>query len=253
MPDPTSIRLEGGHPSPRARFLRESQALAPDEIVPLRADASLAEKNVAAGVSAVLAYDAHVAEHLPEVDLGELRSLPDLARAVTDAAREAGEDDETRALLAEATPLRHKLRVAATALVEGEILAPRDLGRLGRERGGVDVAGDCSALGALFEKNAGEIEGHSAVDPAEAARAVELGAELKARLKPKGAARKPGPEGLSPAEVRDRLWTLLVLRHERLWAVGAYVYGHAVDEHVPALHAPPPSKAARAGRGKGKG
>ena len=89
-----------------ARFLQEASALDPAEIVPLRTDAALAEKNVAAGLAAVLAYDAHIAEHLPEVDLGELRSLPDLARTVTDAAREAGEDDETRALLAEATALR---------------------------------------------------------------------------------------------------------------------------------------------------
>jgi hypothetical protein len=32
---------------------------------------------------------------------------------------------------------------------------------------------------------------------------------------------------------------LLALRHERLWAVGAYIYGHAVDEHVPRLLATP--------------
>ena len=42
------------------------------------------------------------------------------------------------------------------------------------------------------------------------------------------------------------LWTLLVARHERLWAVGAYVYGHAVDAHVPPLHAAAVEKGSKA-------
>ncbi len=231
----------GAPSSPRGRLLREARAIPADEVVPLRADASLAEKNVAVGLAAVVAYDAHVAEHLPAVDIGELRSLPDLARAVADAAREAGEDDALRDLLAEATALRRTLRAAAVALVEAGVLGPRDLAKLGKERGGVDVVADCAALGALFEKRASDVEGQSPAAEADVARAVELGAELRALLKPKGAAKKPGPDGLSPVEARDRLWTLLLMRHERLWAVGAYIYGHAVDEHVPALHTPVPA------------
>ena len=77
----------------RARFLAEARVLSADEILPLRTDPALAERNVAAGVAAVLLYDRHVAEHLPSVDLGELRSLPDLARAVVELARECGAPD----------------------------------------------------------------------------------------------------------------------------------------------------------------
>jgi hypothetical protein len=235
---------------PDGSFLREARAIDPGEVVPLHADAELAEKNVAAGVAAVLAYDAHVAEHLPHVDLGELRSLPDLARAVVLAGREAGtEDDEARALLDEAYALRRKLRAAAVALTEAGVLAPRDLAKLGGERGGVDVSADCAALASLFQRRAEDVAGKAPLEEGEVTRAAEIAAALKARWKPAGAARKPGPDGLSAVEKRDRLWTLLVLRHERLWAVGAYVYGHAVDQHVPALHAPIPSPR----RGKAKG
>lgn len=236
-------------PTPAARFLREARGLEAGEILPLCADAALAEKNVAAGVAAVLAYDAHVAEHLPAVDLAELQSLPNLARAVAVAASEAGGDDALGPLFAEGCTLRRSLRAAAVALVEAGVLAPRDLARLSPERGATDVGADCSALASLFQRKAEDVEGKSAVGEDEVARAAEVGLALRAHFKPRGAARKPGPSGMSPAEARDRLWTLLVLRHERLWAVGAYIYGHAVDAHVPALHA---SVAERGGKAKGR-
>ncbi len=235
-------------PALAARFLREASALEPGEIVPLRADAALAEKNVAAGVAAVLAYDAHVAEHLPAVDLAELRSLPDLARAVVEAARAAGGDAALGPLFAEACAVRRSLRAAAHALVEAGVLGPRELHRLSPERGATDVGADCAALAALFQRKAEALEGKTAAGEDEVARAAELGLALRAHFKPTGAARKAGASGLTPAEVRDRLWTLLLLRHERLWAVGAYVYGYDADAKVPALHA----VAERRGRAKGR-
>jgi len=237
MVEPTR---DAAAPTLGSRFLREAGALSAAEIVPLRADAALAEKNVAVGVAAVLAYDAHVAEHLPSVDLAELRSLPDLARAVVVAAHEAGGDEELGPLYAEACTLRRTLRAVAVGLVEAGVLGARDLARFSPERGATDVGADCAALASLFQRKAEELEGKSAAGEEDLARAAEVGLALRAHFKPTGAARKPGASGLSPAEGRDRLWTLLLLRHERLWAVGAYIYGHAVDAHVPALHAAAP-------------
>ena len=131
------------------------------------------------------------------------------------------------------------------ALVEAGILSPRDLAKLSSGRGAADVGGDCAVLAALFQRKAEDAEGKAAVGEEEINRAAEVAAALKAHWKPKAAAKKPGPDGMSPVEARDRLWSLLVIRHERLWAVGAYVYGHAVDTQVPALHALP-EKASRA-------
>jgi hypothetical protein len=223
-------------------FLHHARGIDAAEVVALHGDPALAEKNVAAGVAAVMVYEAHVSEHLPHVDLGELRSLPDLARAVVEAAREAGaEDDEAVALLEEAYALRRKLRATALALVEAGVLAARDVARLGDDRGAVDLAAQCAALASLFQRRAEEVEGKTPLDENDVARAAELGTALRARWKPAGTAKKPGPDGLSPVEKRDRLWTLLLMRHERLWAVGAYVYGHAVAEKVPPLHAPAPT------------
>ena len=49
---------------------------------------------------------------------------------------------------------------------------------------------------------------------------------------------KGNASAMSATEARDRLWTLLCQRHERLWAVGAYVFGYAVAEMVPGLVSP---------------
>ncbi len=238
MTQSTAAAAIAALPTP-SRFLREARALDAAEIVPLCADVAVVEKNVAAGVGAVFVYTDHIAEHLPKVDLGELRSLPDLARDVVEAARAAGGGgDEERELFGEADKLRRSLRAAALALAEAEVLSARDVAKLGNGRGAVDVGAECKALAGLFERRADEVEGKTAIDAEQVARAAEVGATLRALLRGKGAARKPGPHGPSPVEVRDRLWTLLVMRHERLWAVGAYVFGHAVDDHVPPLCAP---------------
>lgn len=249
-----SITKSPSHEAAAARFDREARALDAAEIVPLRADPVLAERNVAAGVAAVMEFADHVREHLPAVDLEELQSLPDLARRVALCAHDLGGEDEERAetarLLAEANALRRTLRAAAAALVEAGVLAPKDLAKIGRDRGAIDAGADCGALASLFERRAEEIAGKTPIEEEQLARAAELAAELKTRLKPKGAAKKAGPSGVSPAEMCDRLWTLLAMRHERLWAVGAYIYGHAVDEYVPALAAP--SKGAKARGDKAK-
>lgn len=226
-------------PATLARFLEEARAF--DTVRPLRADPRVVQHNVGLGVAAVMEWADHVREHLPHVDLDELRSLPDLALCLAHAAQEAAgegpEAAETRELLVEAHELRRVLLAAARALVEGGVLAPRDLAKVHGEHGAVDAGADCLGLAVVFEKRAADVEGKTPIEEGKVARAAEVGAALRALWKPKGAARKPGAEGVSPVEARDRLWTLLVARHERLWAVGAYVYGHAVDEHVPPLTA----------------
>ena len=45
------------------------------------------------------------------------------------------------------------------------------------------------------------------------------------------------PSLAEATELRDRFWTLLLQRHEALWRCGAWIYGQAVDAHVPPLQA----------------
>jgi hypothetical protein len=227
-------------PATLARFLHETRAFEAEQLLPFRAHVRVVQHNVGVGVAAVLAWADHVRDHLPHVDLDELRSLPDLCLCLAHAVQEAAGavPGETSELLIEATDLRRALKTAAVALAAAGLLAAKDLAKIGPDHGAVDAGGDCLLLAALLEKRAEEIAGQTPVPEEQLARAAEVGAALRAAWKPKAAAKKPGAGGLSLVEARDRLWTLLAMRHERLWAVGAYVYGHAVDAHVPALTAP---------------
>lgn len=260
MPEPAKNRPPApepaktpAQPSALARFLGEARSLDDAQLATFRDDPRVIQHNVGLGVSAVLEWSDHIREHLPQVDLAELRSLPDLALCLAHAAEAVDgggpEAAEARELLIEAHALRRTLRTAALALISAEVLAPKDIAKIGGDHGPIDAGADCLALSALFEKRAEDVADKTAVTPEQLARAAEIGATLRALGKPKAAAKKPGPSGMSPVEARDRLWTLLAHRHERLWAVGAYIYGHAVDEHVPPLTAPP-TKAKKPARNK---
>lgn len=237
----TDAATQPAPPATLARFLAEARVFEADQVIPFRADARAVQHQVGLGVASVLAFTDHLREHLPHVDLDELRSLPDLALCLAHAAQEAGGDGpeaaEARELLIEAHDLRSILKSAALAAVAAGVLAPKEISKVGADHGAIDVGADCLALGALFEKRGADLEGRTPVTAEQVARASEIGATLRALAKPKGAAKKPGASGQSPVEARDRLWTLLSMRHERLWAVGAYVYGHDVDTHVPPLAA----------------
>jgi hypothetical protein len=204
----------------------------------MRADASLAYHNVAEGCAAVLQHEAHIKEHLPKVDIAELRSVPDLALGVVFASLKANNEggaSDTRALLAEAHDLRRVLLKGADSAAEAGIFTSKEIAKVKQGRGPIDAAGDCVALASLFTRQAAALKGKTAVTKAQVTRAAELGTELLRRLKPKGTRRKPDAGTASAAEERDRLWTLLCQRHERLWAVGAYIFGHELDDHVPGL------------------
>src|SRR5262245_54252072 len=90
MPEPTRNRAPAAEapkrpaaPATLARFLEEARAFEP--VRPLRADPRVVQHNVGIGVAAVMEWADHVREHLPHVDLGELRSLPDLALCLVHA------------------------------------------------------------------------------------------------------------------------------------------------------------------------
>ena len=67
--------------------------------------------------------------------------------------------------------------------------------------------------------------------------ADEVGSKLQTLLKTKGtpADNRPAPALATAVETRNRFWTLVYQRHEHMWRIGAWLWGHAVDEHVPPL------------------
>ena len=116
-------------------------------------------------------------------------------------------------------------------------LPKADVEKIRAGKGKLDTARDLIELSSLFEEHATAIAGKHPVTPAEVREASEVGTELVRLLKPsrfhsRSSAPAPG------TDERDRLWTLLVQGHDRLWRAAAYLFGKKLaDKKVPPLQA----------------
>jgi hypothetical protein len=216
-------------------FAPDARAIDPREIQPMEGDVERAFHNARVGVAAVFARETDFRNDLPHVDPEPLRTLPDLARAVAFAAERAaaGKPNASDSLETRARKLRKLLFKSASALVETGVLPAHELERLSGGKDARSVAGDCVKLSTLLHANADRIRGKTALKPEHLHDAAQAGSELTRRL--------DDGERLdteSAKELRDRLWTLLAQRHDRLWRVGAFLFGRKkADKRVPPLDA----------------
>jgi hypothetical protein len=227
-----------------------AMALPKTAIIPFRADAELAYHNVVDGVNAVLAERVTLSRELPGADLAAIEALPALAQAVVFAAgqvdRRRLSNGEIARLLKEAYPLRDLLLTTAEALAKKKLLPDKTVSQIRAGRGRLDAAKDLVALAALYRKHASALRNKTAVTADEVARAAEIGSELLTLLKPKRAKRTGPSPGHDAAEMRDRLWTLLVLGKEArggLDSIAGWLWGQEAWAHVPPLQAHRATKA----------
>ena len=222
-------------------FLPHAQKLPADKISEYRADPQLAYQNVKRGVGNVLAELTRIKHELPSADIEAVRTLPQVAQGLIFSAlqvnRDAGSPGTIEALLNKAHPIRRKLLKSADALVESGVILDADLAPIRPGRGKVDTANDCVALAALFRKYEKKIAGKTAITAADVAESDEVGSKLQTLLRPKGtpADNRPAPALAIAVDNRNRFMTLVEQRHELMWRIGAWLWGHAVDEHVPPL------------------
>lgn len=226
------------------KFLPEARKIEPRDVISCRSDVKLALHNVVWGVNAVLVHEAAIRNELPKIDIAMLKSLIELSQAIEYAARQvdrqAPASRELRDLIARGRELRLILLTAAESLAAVGVLPSHVVAKIRAGKGDIDAAGDCVELATLFQKHAAAVRGKTPVTVTLVKEAMAVGSELMIVLKPrKSKAPKEVQEELREArDVRDRLWTLLVLRHDPLRRVGAYLFGlNEVDKHVPSLQA----------------
>lgn len=228
------------------RFQPAARKLHAKQVKHCRADLDIVHHNLARGLEAVLAHEDHVRKALPEIDLDELRDVLDLSLALRIAASAARERQRSRGalpkMLAEARRLRKVLLLSAETLALTGILDGYVISKIRGGNGPFDTAMDCIELGEIYFANAEKIRGKSPVTDDDVRAISAIGQELQTRLTPMKAERPPDPESLAAIELRDRLWTLLLQRHETLWKVGAYLFGFAVESRVPPLQTRKPGR-----------
>lgn len=224
-----------------SRFLRPARALPDDAVQPLRGDVLLAYDNVVRGVDAVLPHEEHLRGALPLVDFRILRELPQLALATSFAASQVDRQarGQVTPLLARAVHLRKLLLTAAEMLVLSGDLVDQDLEKIRRGSGPLDTANDCIDLAALFRMHDGARRRTVLTDEL-LNEAQELGSHLLKLVSVRSSRRRTTLPPSDPSvQLRDRLWTLLNLRHRELRRVGMWLFMDEVDAHVPRILARP--------------
>ncbi|HEU4405262.1 MAG TPA: hypothetical protein VFS43_08240, partial [Polyangiaceae bacterium] len=158
------------------------------------------------------------ASTLPKHAVDALAMLRDLALATAFAylATAAHAESETalRARLAEGTPLRDRLLVAAEALAHAGYFDATHVATIRSGTGHLDTASDLIGLGALFRAHWDEVSNKTAVTRADVDRAAELGSVLLEAL----GQRKLGTDGAGGIGKPD-----LILR--KAFALLSGVYG----------------------------
>lgn len=217
------------------KFLPAAREL--DVVHSYRGDAQLAYHNVDRGLDAIAPYIDVIKDELPTISVKKLQEIGNIALAVGFAVAQVDRsaDGATPVLLAKARELRDVMLTSADALAKSSILPPREVARIRSGNGLIDAAQDCVDLAALFTKHAKATKGKTAINAAQIKEAAAVGTDLLKRLKRKGTKTKAQPGVTDAVEARDRLWTLLVLRHRDLRRVGMWIWADDVDDHVPAL------------------
>ncbi|MDC0713577.1 hypothetical protein POL68_34245 [Stigmatella sp. ncwal1] len=219
-------------------FLSAVKAVDPGALEECCADVVLAYHNVVRGVEGVLGSGAVIVGRLPNVNVVELSMLPQLVQGLAFAALQVHRQLQAAsfgALYARVQHLRRKLRKAAEALAEANLLTDSDADEV-RLHGHQDVLEDCSGLVALLRRNEARIVGRSPVTASDVAEAEQVTGKLRVMLGQSEEAPDGGAHVLIKAvEMRDRFWTLLNQRHDVLWRCGTWLYGRGVDERVPPL------------------
>lgn len=181
-----------------------------------------------------------LANKLPEQSIPELLELPTLALACVQAPSYIDGAPTQVELTMRLERLRGR-REAALTVCEG--LAHPALGLLPSEKvaairagkGPSDQARDAGSLKSLLSGKVLTLDGQPVFSKAWLDELAADGNFALANIRPTGAA--PPPSTPSEAQVvRDRLWTLLVQRYDKLLSVASVLLGHRVaTERVPLL------------------
>ncbi|MBM4342136.1 MAG: tetratricopeptide repeat protein [Deltaproteobacteria bacterium] len=217
------------------------QAMALRDIQPMRADPEIAHGNVQRGVAAALALQPELQPVLPALDWVAMPNLPALAQAVVYASarvdRDAASPGEIARWRKRSAELRAMLLNAARSLADKGLLPAAEVRDIERGTGAIDSATDCVRLAGLFRAHAAVVAGKHPVEVAEVDEAAAVGTQLLAVLRPAGykPGGKPETDADRAADIRDRLWTLLVQGYKSVRKAAYYQWGDDFGDHAPAL------------------
>ncbi|XXY21769.1 hypothetical protein WME88_19320 [Sorangium sp. So ce216] len=226
---------------------RQYQRIAADipssEVQVCRADPRLVLVNVKRGVAAVLGTKEQVQavrEHLPKIPVKPAQELPDIARALLFASREAlsraASPKEIEKALQEISGPREELLTQAELFARRGLLEKERVAQIRAGSGKYDTARDGMELAALFTAHADALKGLHPFTREEIEKLGRTSEWLLENLTPAGARAEAKRREKGPAEdARDRLWTLIVERYAHVRKIGHYFHGDDFEQVTPRL------------------
>ncbi|WP_437593438.1 hypothetical protein [Sorangium sp. So ce1000] len=213
------------------------------EVQVCRADPRLVLVNVKRGVTAVLGAKEQVQavrEHLPKMPVKQAQELPDIARALLFAAREAlprvASPKEIEKALSEISGPREELLTQAELFARRGLLDKERVAQIRAGSGKYDTARDGMELAALFTAHAEVLKGLHPFTREEIEKLGRTSEWLLENLTPAGARAETKKREKGPAEdARDRLWTLIVQRYAHVRKIGYYFHGDEFEQITPRL------------------
>lgn len=211
----------------------------------------LAYRNIRKGLLALTPHEDVLQQLPPPFNVSRMKALPALALGVMYAAAQADPTSSgtVRNLRLQVSPLRELLLSNAVVLAKSGLVPVEAVRRIQKGTGPIDNAQDCVDLAELFTKYAATLAGKTPITQEQIELARSTGNQLLAILKPKGAPKDTRSERFAEIASRDRIGALLVAWHaQHMRRAAHWIWGDAMDEHVPPLHshAPPVKKTADA-------
>lgn len=237
---------DAGEQDAKAAFEQfQSAAMALTNVVSFPGQPFLVLSNAEFGVRSVEPHEARIKVELPAVKFVVLLEIRQIALGLTYCVARVDRTLLDRPMskeeLKEATAEGYEERgllLDTVRLLARAGLVPKDrVTLIEKGSGKLDMVSDVTQLVALCEEHLDVVLAKSPITKEQLAQDKQLGAKLARAFRPEGA-RGPdlAEESRKSVEMRDRMWTLLKMRHDELRRVGAWLFGmDEVDEKVPVL------------------
>lgn len=241
-PSPVPVDPPSLHKS-YEEFVAEAISIPREKITGLKLDVNLIYVNVQQGVQSVQPHLDRLRAELPKLNVNGFGKLTTLAEALLYAHAESlrlslpVKRAEIDSKLSELLRLREALLLQAEVFVLLGILPESLVAQIRSGTGMFDAAQDGVALADLYGAYRGQIAGKHPFSDAQIARVAELGHALMKVITPEGARASVSSAAVKAMDERDRIYSLLLLRHGELRRAGYYLFGDEIDEKVPTLGA----------------
>jgi hypothetical protein len=228
-----------------AKFAPLAQKLSAKEVLPCRLDVALALHNIQQGVASIEPHAARLRKEMSGLPLADVLALPDLALALLFTDEQVTEPTgkaQYKTDLSRLYELRLPMLLIAEGLAQLGIIPAKLVQEIRSGKGALDAAHDGVSLGKLYQSHATTLAGKHPFSSQQLDEIITLGERLTRQVTPEHARATGSRKPLSPSrDLRNRLYTLLVERHQDLRKAGYYLFGSSIDTYVPVLQARRPA------------